>query len=95
MSIRLQDPSGSKQKLTLFVITVTGQIYTAWLSEQLAKVGTDPGIAAEWFQSLADLVPGVERHATFADNLSRYILLPELEPVMDEGNRMNWTFPVA
>ena len=84
MSVRLQDPNGSKQKLTLFVITVTGQIYTGWLSEQLGKVDMDPTIAANWFQSLADLVPGVERHATLADNLSRFILLHEIEPVMEE-----------
>ena len=84
MSIRLQDPNGSKQKLTLFVITVTGQIYTGWLSEQLERVDMDPNIAAKWFQSLVDLVPGVERHATLVDSISRFILLREIEPVMDE-----------
>ena len=28
-------------------------------------------------------MPGVERHATLVDSLSRYILLHEIEPVMD------------
>jgi len=84
MSVKLNDPNGSRQKLTLFVITVTGQIYTGWLSEQLEKVDFDKQIAADWFQSLADLVPGVERHATLFDNLSRFIKLEEIEPVLDK-----------
>ena len=66
------------------MITVTGQIYTGWLSRQLEKVGLSKQIAADWFQSLADFVPGVERHATLFDNLSRFILLHEIEPVMDQ-----------
>lgn len=84
MSIRLKDPNGSKQKLTLFVVTVTGQIYTGWLSEQLEKIDMDKRIAAEWFGSLADLVPGVERHETLIDSLSRFIKIEEIEPVLDE-----------
>jgi len=84
MSVRLLDPNGSKQKLTLFVVTVTGQIYTGWLSEQLEKIDLDKRMAADWFESLANLVPGVERHATLLDNLSRFIKIEEIEPVLDE-----------
>jgi len=84
MSIRLPDPNGSRQKLTLFVITVTGQIYTGWLSEQLERVDMDKQIAADWFESLVDLVAGVERHPTLFDNLTRHIMLHEIDPVMDE-----------
>jgi len=84
VSIRLPDPNGSKQKFSLFVVRVTGEIYTGWLSDQLARIGMDKQIAADWFGSLADLVPGVERHPTLVDNLSRDIELEEIDPVLDE-----------
>ena len=84
VSIRLPDPNGSKQKLSLFVVRVTGEIYTGWLSDQLGRIGMSKHIAADWFGSLADLVPGVERHPSLVDSLSRFIKLEEIEPVLDE-----------
>jgi hypothetical protein len=88
VSVRLADPDGSKQKLSLFVLTVTGQIYTGWLSEQLERIELDPSIADDWFAGLAALVPGVERHATLRDSLSRFIKIDEVEPVLDEFYRL-------
>lgn len=83
VSVQLADPSGSRQKLTLFVVTVAGQIYTGWLSEQLEKIGLDKSIATKWIEDLAGLVPGVEPHTTQPDTLSRNIKVEELEPVLD------------
>ena len=94
VSVQLADPNGSRQKLTLFVVTVTGHIYTGWLSEQLEKIDVDKTIATKWIQDLAGLVPGVEPNATQPDTLSRDIRVEEVEPVLDKfvtllGNTIN------
>jgi len=87
LSVRIPDPSGSKQKLTLFLINRSGQLYTGWLSEQLEKIGLDKAIASDWIGGLADLVPGVEPHPTYPDNLSRFIHVNELKPMLEEFKR--------
>ena len=84
ISVRLNDPNGSTQKLTLFVITVTGQLYTGWLTDQLQKIGADKQLGLDWIEALANLIPGVTPHPTQISNLSRFILLEEIEPVLDE-----------
>ena len=65
------------------MVTVAGQIYTGWLSEQLEKIGLDKSIATKWIEDLAGLVPGVEPHTTQPDTFSRNIKVEELEPVLD------------
>jgi len=84
MSVRLRDPNGSKQKLTLFVITVTGQIYTGWITDQLQTIGVNKQVGLDWIERLADLVPGVEPHATQVSNLSRFIKLNEIDRNLEE-----------
>jgi hypothetical protein len=84
ISVRLTDPNSSKQKITLFVMTVTGQIYTGWITDQLQTIGVNKQVGLDWIERLADLVPGVEPHATQVSNLSRFIKIEEIEPVLDE-----------
>ena len=84
VSVRLMDPSGTKQKLTLFVVTTSAEIYTGWLSSQLETIGCDESIAADWIARLGRLIPGVERSAKDPDGLSRNIRITEIEPVLDE-----------
>ncbi|MCL0034965.1 hypothetical protein M1N21_03540 [Dehalococcoidia bacterium] len=84
VSIRLNDPKGSKQKLTLFVITTAGELYTGWLSGQLESIGSDKGIAANWVASVVNLVPGVQPGPKYPDELSRNISVEEIEPLLDD-----------
>jgi len=84
VSVRLNDPNGTKQKLTLFVVTTEGELYTGWLYGQLERIGSDKEIAAKWVQSLADLVPGVQRNPNSPDALSRHIKAGEIEPVLGD-----------
>lgn len=84
VSVRLNDPNGTKQRLTLFVITTGGELYTGWLSDQLQTIGADKGIAARWVASVADLVPGVHPSPKDPAVLSRNIKLHEIEPVLNE-----------
>lgn len=84
VSVRLNDPNGSKQKLTLFLITTAGELYTGWLSGQLESIGSDKGIAANWVASVANLVPGVQPSPKYPDGLSRSISVEEIEPLLDD-----------
>lgn len=84
VAVRLKDPGGTKQKLSLFVITTAGDIYTGWLSGQLEKISSDKKIAADWIVSLSSLVPGVQPSAKDPDGLSRFISVEEIEPVLDD-----------
>lgn len=84
VSVRLNDPSGTKQKLTLFVVTTAGEIYTGWLSRQLENIGSDKQIASDWIASLSSLVPGVQPGPKDPDGLSRNITAGEIEPVLDD-----------
>jgi len=85
-SVRLKDPKGSSKRLTLFVIKTNGEVYTGWLYYQLQGIGLDSRIAEQWVESVADLVPGVERNTDprYPDWLSRNITVAEIEPVLDD-----------
>jgi hypothetical protein len=84
ISVRLRDPGGTKQKLTLFVVTTAAQVYTGWLSSQLENVGADASIAESWLGAIERLVPGVGRSIKDPDALSRNIAIAEIEPVLDD-----------
>ena len=46
--VKLPDPAGSGQNLTLFVVTNKGRAYVGWLPEQLQSVNLPPGIGRDF-----------------------------------------------
>jgi len=84
VSVRLKDPRGSKQRLSLFVVTTTAEIYTGWLADQLESIGSDPAIAADWLDRLERLFPGVRRKPDFPDELAQNIPVTAVAPVLDQ-----------
>ena len=84
ISVKLNDPNGSRQLLTLFLITTTGELYTGWLSGQLRSIGLNRRIAKEWVNSIVNLIPGVQPHPKISDSLSRRIKMDEIEETFEE-----------
>ena len=84
VSVRLQDPGGTKQKLTLFVVRTVGDLYTGWLPGQLETVGIERRIGVEWVRTVASRFPGVEPSDSDPSALTRYVTLRELGPVLDD-----------
>lgn len=80
----LNDPNGSKRKLSLFGITTAGELYTGGLAGQLETVGSDKKNATNWVSSVANLVPGVQTRPKYPDALSRSIGVEEIESLLDD-----------
>jgi hypothetical protein len=83
VSIQLPDPKGSRQNLTLFVLTTGGDIYPGWLAGQLERVSLDKNISFDFVKALASMFPGITPHKKNPDSLSRAIKASELEPKVD------------
>jgi hypothetical protein len=64
VSIRLPDPAGSRTRYTLFVLTLAGNMYAAWLPQQLEKTGRPVEIAANYSKQLCAIFPTM----TLAEN---------------------------
>ena len=84
VSIRLPDPKGSKQMLTLFLLSTNGDIWTGWLAAQLQKISIDETISHDFVKRLSALFPGITPDKKYPDSLSRGIKSSELEPKVDE-----------
>lgn len=83
VSVQVPDPGGSRQNLTIFVLTNTGTIYTGWLAGQLKKVSLDKNISYDYVKTLAALT-GIKPHKKDGSALSRNIKAAELAPKVDE-----------
>lgn len=84
VSVRLPDPAGSKQNLTLFVMTTRGELYTGWLPEQLSKLSLPTDVGREYVQAVADLFPDVQVPANEPENLSRNLTAKEVADRFDD-----------
>lgn len=84
VSIQLPDPAGSKQNLTLFVMTTSGKIYTGWLPAQLEKISLSPEIAHSFVKRIAMMFANIEQHPTMPDSLSRNLTASEIQPRVDD-----------
>lgn len=49
--VKYPDPGGSGQKVTLFVVTKKGQVYTGWISDQVKALNLPLAIAAEFIKN--------------------------------------------
>ena len=83
VSVQLPDPNGSRQNLTLFVLTNSGMIYTGWLAGQLEKVALDKTISFDYVKSLGTLV-GIKPNHKDGSALARNIKAAELAPKVDD-----------
>jgi len=83
VSIQLPDPNGSRQNLTLFVLTNGGLIYTGWLAGQLEKVGLEKIISYDYVKTICALM-GIKPNSKDGSALSRNIKAAELDPKINE-----------
>lgn len=76
--VKLPDPGGSSQDLTLFVVRNDGKIYIGWLDDQLNRVGLPAEIDFDFVRDSAKLFPNCEV-SKYPSAWSRLISLKELE----------------
>jgi hypothetical protein len=84
VSIRLPDPNGSRQKLTLFVMTKDAVVYTGFLSSQLSRIGIARKVAYDYVENLVKIFDGIEVCSKRPGDLSRNITSSELDLKYDE-----------
>lgn len=84
ISVQLPDPAGSRQRLTLFIMTTRGDIYTGWLADQLERVGKPSQFASDYVNELCALFPGIQQNEKYPDSLSRYIRASEVDEKRDD-----------
>lgn len=58
--LKLRDPGGSGQRLTLLVVGKDGTAYVGWLPTQLENVGLPARLGWDYFAATAQLFPNVE-----------------------------------
>lgn len=58
--VRLPDPSGSGQRLTLLIVGKRGEIYAGWLPDQLKKIGLPSNIGETYFEDIKSTLNGCE-----------------------------------
>jgi len=76
--VRLADPSGSGQKLTLFVVTKDGQVYVGWLPGQLKNIGLPQEIGYEFVEESSKPFKGCRVHPTNRESWAKSISLGQL-----------------
>ena len=77
--VKLPDPGGSKQDLTLFVFRNDGKIYIGWLNDQLNRVGLPAEIAYDFARDSVKLFPNCEVPNNYPYAWSRLLSLEELK----------------
>lgn len=77
--VKLPDPGGSSQDLTLFVVRNDGKIYVGWLDDQLNRVGLPSEIDFDFVRDSAHLFLNCEVSKKYPNAWSRLISLKELE----------------
>jgi len=83
VSLQLPDPRGSRQNLTLFVITTAGEVYLGWLTEQLERIGLDPKLGIEFVIKIGALF-GVTNKRNMPDSLARNLTAVEVNQRYDD-----------
>ena len=54
--LKLPDPGGSRQLLTVIVISRLGEVYPGWLPDQLHRVGLPVAVGTQFVKATADLL---------------------------------------
>jgi hypothetical protein len=79
VSIQYPDPKGSKQNVTLFVMTTDGELYCGWSTQQLETLSLSPQLGCDYDKSFAALFPGVTPRKNYPECLSRNVTAEEVE----------------
>jgi hypothetical protein len=82
--VKLPDPGGSGQQLTLFIVTRKGEMYVGWLPQQLQSLNLPPDIALDFVKESVQLFRDIEIHGKYPDSWSRNVLLGELRQQYNE-----------
>ncbi len=82
--VKLPDPGGSGQNLTLFVVTKGGKVYPMSLTRQLRNLGIPEQIGIDFVKNSAQLFKRCEVHHKHASIWSRHVTLEELQERYDE-----------
>lgn len=81
--VKLRDPGGSRQNLTLFVVTKGDKVYPFCLPGQLRKLGLPEQIAIDFVKNSARLFEHCEVHHKHPSRWSRLVTLKELQEQYD------------
>lgn len=82
--VKLPDPGGSGQNLTLFVVPKDGKVYLGWLGGQLRALALPQEIAFDFAKNSAHLFKGCEVGHNYPDSWTRFIPLRELQQRWDD-----------
>lgn len=82
--VKLPDPGGSGQNLTLFVVAKDGKVYPGWLVGQLRTLALPEEIGIDFVRESAKLFKGCEVHRKNPDSWSRSVVLEELQQRYDD-----------
>ena len=87
-TVRLPDPGGSRQMLSLVNVRKNGTIVVGFLGGQLLKVGVPEQIAFDFVRKTAQLFDHCEVHPKWEDTWMRGVPLSELRPRYDDFVRL-------
>lgn len=82
--VKLADPGGSGQDLTLFVVRNDGKIYVGWLDDQLRRIGLPEQIGLDFVRDSAKLFLNCEVNRKVPNAWTRPISLKELGQQYDK-----------
>lgn len=78
------DPSGSGQKISLFVVDRKGLFYLMQSGEQLKRLGLKTDIAYDFALKTSRLISGMKQHVKNLDTWNKYAKIIEVKPVYSE-----------
>ncbi|MFC2000694.1 hypothetical protein ACFLXE_08100, partial [Chloroflexota bacterium] len=82
--VKLADPGGSGQRLTLFIINKQGELHLGWLPGQLKSLNIDEDIGLNFVKHTAQLFEDVGVHQKYPELLARPVSLSEYRERYDE-----------
>ncbi|MDO8688745.1 MAG: hypothetical protein Q7R39_01815 [Dehalococcoidia bacterium] len=82
--VKLPDPGGSRQDLTLFVVWTDGTVSMEWLADQMARIGLRREIGLDFVKNTAALFDNCSLALRSDQVLSRSIRLMELKEKYDD-----------
>ena len=82
--VKLADPGGSGQRLTLFIINKQGELHLGWLAGQLKSLNMCEEIGFDFVKDTAQLFKDVGVHQKYHDSLTKPVSLSELRERYNE-----------
>ncbi len=82
--VKILDPNGSGQKITMFVVDRKGLFYIGWSGTQLKRLGLDYNLSNDYVTQTAKLLPNIQQDKKHKDSWNRYSCLKDLKPVYNQ-----------